>query len=394
MRDSSSDSAPAVITKKVTRKDIARQLGVSVSAVSRALNNSGYVNKEAKEKILALAEELHYTPNPVAMTLQQRKTRQIMFVCKDLHNSFNIDLYYGMLKVAEERGYMLLLNGKLDFTLLRETLVDGIILANDYAAYDYDRRCGKNYYLPAVTAGFGNRFPMRKAIPVVEWNLFEGMEKAIGYLRRHGHRKIALACSDVFLAADPRTVAWISMMREELGKDLPRYHLGINSQDLNAVPGTAKVPGSRETQGNIYAAGNEEKRGIVEALGTVTERALKQEEENFFEHGLLAAQLFIDRKLSATALICFNDELGFGVLSGLQKAGVRVPEDISLISFDGCYRIAQTTPRLTSVTCRPEHMGEKLAGQLIDMIEGRPYHYVERVPIRILEGESVRTIRR
>ena len=395
MREPSSDGNPAVIIKKVTRKDIARQLGVSVSAVSRALNNSGYVKKEVKEQILALAEELHYTPNPVAMTLQQRKTRQIMFVCKDLHNSFNIDLYYGMLKVAEERGYMLLLNGKLDFTLLRETLVDGIILANDYAAYDYDRRCGKNYYLPAVTAGFGNRFPMRKAIPVVEWNLFEGMEKAIGYLRRHGHRKIALACSDIFLTTDPRTVAWISLMREELGKDLAQYHLGINSQDLNAFPGrTRESSAIGESQRNLYQDGSKEERGIIEALGTVTERALRQEEENFFEHGLLAAQLFTDRKLSATALICFNDELGFGVLSGLQKAGVRVPEDISLISFDGCYRIAHTTPRLTSITCRPEYMGEKLAGQLINMIEGRSYHYVERVPIKILEGESVRTIRR
>ena len=368
-------SAPS-INRKVTRKDIARQLGVSVSVVSRALNNSGYVNKEAKEKILALAEELHYTPNPVAMTLQQRKTRQIMFVCKDLHNSFNIDLYYGMLKVAEERGYMLLLNGKLDFTLLRETLVDGIILSNDYAAYDYDRRCGKNYYLPAVTAGFGNRFPMQKAIPVVEWNLYEGMEKAIGYLRRYGHKKIALACSDVFLAADPRTVAWISLMRDELGKDLARYHLGINSHDLNVIPG-------------MLMPGKGDKQGTVEALGTVTERALKQEEENFFEHGRLAARLFLDRKLDATALVCFNDELGFGVLSGLQKAGIRVPEDISLISFDGCYRIPQTTPRLTTVTGQPERMGARLAGMLIDMIEGRTYHYVERMPIKILEGESV-----
>ncbi|MBR2766061.1 MAG: LacI family DNA-binding transcriptional regulator [Blautia sp.] len=385
MPDKTQDGSIPVINRKVTRKDIARQLGVSVSVVSRALNNSGYVNKEAKEKILALAEELHYTPNPVAMTLQQRKTRQIMFVCKDLHNSFNIDLYYGMLKVAEERGYMLLLNGKLDFTLLRETLVDGIILSNDYAAYDYDRRCGKNYYLPAVMAGFGNRFPMQKAIPVVEWNLYEGMEKAIGYLRKHGHKKIALACSDVFLAADPRTVAWISMMRDELGKDLARYHLGINSHDLDVMPGT-KVPDSSTTGSAVNTI---QAIGTVEALGTVTERALKQEEENFFEHGRLAARLFLDRKLDATALICFNDELGFGVLSGLQKAGIRVPEDISLISFDGCYRIPQTSPRLTTVTGRPEHMGARLAGQLIDMIEGRPYHYVERMPIKILEGESV-----
>lgn len=350
--------------KSITRKDIARQLGVSVSVVSRAINNSGYVEKEKKEKILALARELHYTPNPVAMTLQQRKTRQIMFVCKDLHNSFNIDLYYGMLKVAEERGYMLLLNGKLDFAMLRETMVDGIILSNDYAAYDYDRRCGKNYYLPAVTACFGNRFPMTKAIPVVEWNLYEGMQKIIAYLRKKGHIRMALACSDLFVAEDPRTVAWISEMRNVLGAKLSDYHLGVNSRDLQSIPGT-------------------------EALGTVTERALKQEEENFFEHGLMAARLFLERGLKASAIICFNDELGFGVLQGLQNAGWRVPEDISLVSFDGCYRLSHTNPRLTSVTCMPEQMGQQLASKLIDIIEGKEYHYVTRIPNCILEGESV-----
>ena len=158
---------PAAVRRRVTRKDIAGALGVSVSVVSRALNNSGYVRKDVREKILALAEQLHYTPNPIAMTLQQRKTRQIMFVCKDLHNSFNIDLYYGMLKVAEEQGFMILLNGKLDYSLFRETLIDGIILSNDFAAYDYDQRCGKTYYLPAVSAGFGLSYPMSKAIPTV-----------------------------------------------------------------------------------------------------------------------------------------------------------------------------------------------------------------------------------
>ena len=143
MADQKDSYIPPTIYKRITRKDIAERLGVSVSVVSRALNNSGYVKKEIRESILSLAEQLHYIPNPIAMTLQQRKTRQIMFVCKDLHNSFNIDLYYGMLSIAEKRGYMVFLNGKLDFQLFRETLIDGIILANNMAAYEYDRQCGK-----------------------------------------------------------------------------------------------------------------------------------------------------------------------------------------------------------------------------------------------------------
>lgn len=361
-------SFPSSVRKRITRKDIAEMLGVSVSVVSRALNNSGYVKEKTREKILALAEQFHYTPNPVAMSLQQRKTRQIMFICKDLHNSFNIDLYYGMLKVAEDRGFMIFLNGKLDFALFRETLIDGIILSNDYAAYDYDQRCGRTYYLPAVSAGFGHRYPMSKAMPIVEWDLYKGMEKAIRYLRQRGHRKIAYACSDTYRAYDPRTIAWLSLMREELGERLPLFHLGVNSIDLNDLPDQDK-------------------------LGTVEERVKAQKEENFFEHGLIAAQIFQERRLDATAIVCFNDEMGFGVLQGLLRAGLRVPEDISLISFDGCYRLPQTSPRLSSVTCKPIEMGAMLADKLIRVIDGQEFRYVDRIPSRVLNGESVRSLK-
>ena len=75
----------------VTRKDIAEQAGVSVSVVSRALNNSGYVESEKKARILQIAEELGYSPNPVAMSLASRRTKQILFYCKDLRNAFNIE---------------------------------------------------------------------------------------------------------------------------------------------------------------------------------------------------------------------------------------------------------------------------------------------------------------
>lgn len=93
--------------KPITRKDIAELLGVSVSVVSRALNNSGYVEEKKRQKIIRTAEELGYVPQPVAMSLQERRTKQILFYCKDLNNEFNLEMYRGMCKTANERGYML-----------------------------------------------------------------------------------------------------------------------------------------------------------------------------------------------------------------------------------------------------------------------------------------------
>lgn len=70
--------------KNVTRKDIAEKLGVSVSVVSRVINNSGYVSKEKREKVLKAAKEMGYVQNPVAMALQQNKTKQLLFFAKIL----------------------------------------------------------------------------------------------------------------------------------------------------------------------------------------------------------------------------------------------------------------------------------------------------------------------
>ncbi|MFQ9890070.1 MAG: LacI family DNA-binding transcriptional regulator [Streptococcus sp.] len=67
-----------VCRKNITRKDVAEKAGVSVSVVSRVLNNSGYVDKK-KRKIIKIAEQLGYIPNPIAMALQTRRTYQIIF---------------------------------------------------------------------------------------------------------------------------------------------------------------------------------------------------------------------------------------------------------------------------------------------------------------------------
>ena len=94
--------------KNITRKDIALEAGVSVSVVSRALNNSGYVDKEKKKKIIEIANREGYMPNPVAMALQQKKTRQLLFFCGDLTGVYYNQMFHGMARKAEEKGYHVL----------------------------------------------------------------------------------------------------------------------------------------------------------------------------------------------------------------------------------------------------------------------------------------------
>ena len=104
--------------KPVTRKDIAELCGVSVSVVSRALNNSGYVEESKRRKIIETAEKLNYIPQPVAMSLQERRTKQLLYYCKDLSNEYYVDMYRGMCEAANERGYLVTISGMMEFCLL------------------------------------------------------------------------------------------------------------------------------------------------------------------------------------------------------------------------------------------------------------------------------------
>ena len=111
--------------KNVTRKDIAEKLGVSVSVVSRVINNSGYVSKEKREKVLKAAKEMGYVQNPVAMALQQNKTKQLLFFCEDLTSTYYNQMYHGMVRAAKERGYhVLTVMDENDFEMVKETITD------------------------------------------------------------------------------------------------------------------------------------------------------------------------------------------------------------------------------------------------------------------------------
>lgn len=358
------------MAEKITRKDIARLSGTTVSVVSRALNNSGYVDVDKKKRILQIAEELGYTRNPVTMTLEQKRTKQILFFCKDLNNSFNIGLYYGMVNAAKQRGYMALLNANLEFDNIKDALIDGIVLQNDFFSGKYADAFGKNYFLPVVSASYGNARNLKVPIPVIEWDMSEAMEKAITYLRKRGHRKIAYAAQYSYENdTDFRGLAWRQMMKDTLEDRLADFFLDVT-----------KPPYSNHSL--------PDKPGYI-----FLEEELMQNEETYADKGKIAARIFLDRQLDATAVICFNDEYALGFMSELQRSGMRIPEDVSIVSFDGIGRRKYTVPEIVSITPDPKEFGYNLANLLLDRIERKKIHYYQKQPSRIASGDSVRDIR-
>ncbi len=350
-----------------TRKDIANLAGVSVSVVSRTLNNSGYVDKAKKERILSIAEEMGYYPNPVAMSLQNKRTKQILFYCKDLQNSFNIEMYHGMVNTARQQNYMVVINGSLDFNAIKNTMIDGIIMPNENAAQWYAESSGKNYFLPMVTASYGNPICLSKAVPRVEIDMYKATTDAIHYLRKMGHKKIALGMPYEYNSENARMYAYIEELRPVLKDQIKNYVLGIHKKDL----------------------GNDER--IMKFKEEQTENVFNVE-ESFYGKGEVAAQIFLERNLDATAVLCFNDEFAFGVMNQFRRLGIRVPEDISVMGFDGSFARRYSFPLLTTVNLSAEKQGAKCVEVLIDMLKGKKVKRITHLAVKILEGESVKDI--
>jgi LacI family repressor for deo operon, udp, cdd, tsx, nupC, and nupG len=357
------DNEQQIKLQTITRKDVAQKAKVSVSVVSRVLNNSGYVKKEKRNRVLQVAKELNYVPHPVAMSLQQKRTRQILFYCKDLHNSYNVDMYYGMVGEARKHDYMALLNGNLEFDNIREAMVDGIILQNEFLAEKYVEVYGKNYFLPVVSASYGNISKLPKSIPVIEWDMSRSMESAIEYLRQRGHRRIAYAGPYSYENHNARIDSWKRQMRSVFGANLQKYYLDISDISNDTFRGDWK---------DIEIGASEE--------------------EKFNDKGRIAAELFLNSKPNVTAVICFNDEFAGGFMQLLKEHGVSVPDQLSILSFDGSYRRRECYPILTSVNPDPYDYGAKLVDLLLRNIEGQKIHYYAKQPIKISEGDSVKNI--
>lgn len=115
-------------------------------------------------------------------------------------------------------------------------------------------------------------------------------------------------------------------------------------------------------------------------------------EEDFFGKGELAAQLFAERKIDATAVVAFNDEFALGMCKRFHALGIQVPRDISLIGIDGSSARKYRDPCLTSVGLFPEKQGARCVDTLLDMLEGKKVKYVSGSPIKLIKGDSVRKL--
>ncbi|MDR2159835.1 MAG: LacI family transcriptional regulator [Treponema sp.] len=331
------------------RKDVAEKAKVSMTVVSRVMNNTGYVSGEKREAVLKAAEALNYRPSPVARSLKRGQTRQILFYRGDLSNTYYIELHRGMIDYAEKMGYLVYISGNLPIERIGSLMMDGIILPSEaYARPEYLGYLRK-YRMPYVVIGYGDYIPKNVYSVTVDTGL--AMGEIMAYLKGKGHRRIAFANGHGYNnnLVESRYAAFRAMMEPVYKTRLEQYILS-------------------------------------------TPETIREANDDLYRIGSMAADLFVERKLDATAVVSFDDDVAAGFYHRIHRLGRRIPEDISVASFDGLASGEYMSPPLTSMGLNPFEHGKKCVEVIVAMLQGKKPGYRHRIGFSLVERESVRTL--
>ena len=333
----------------VSMKDIAQRCGVSIATVSKALNGQPDIGGETRQRVEQVARELGYLSNAAARALKTNRTYHLGVLFVDERRSgLGHEYFSAMLESfkveAESRGYdITFINhnvaGK-QSTYLQHCLyrgVDGVVIACvDF--HDPQVRELVDSGLPLVTVDhvFNNR------LAVVSDNV-NGLETLVRYVYDRGHRKIAFLHGERTTVTQNRLTGFYRAC-EELGLDIPEEY--IRECAYHDPDRTAEV----------------------------TRQLLRLEE--------------------LPTCILFPDDYSYiGGMNALQAHGLRIPEDISVVGYDGIH-LARVM-NLTTYSQNAKQLGSIAAERLISLIEHPKTTLIDRILVQgeLLEGSSVRDIR-
>jgi LacI family transcriptional regulator len=305
-----------------TIRDVAKLAGVSVATVSRVLNKNGYVNKETEQKVMKAIEQLHYEPNAVARGLAGKRTGTIALILPDITNPFFPEMARGVEDVAHAHGYTVILCNSDDqghkersyIEVLKKKYIDGIIFASHTLGQE-DVEQMRRSKIPLVVL---DRAPNQQLCSVIRSRNFEGAKRAVRHLLDVGCKKIA----HIYGPQDLITAKERLLGYEEAVRNFPWYSPSL------LVPGFFRVDG-----------------------------------------GLQAVKELLQKHPDVDGIFAGNDLMAIGALKGLHQLGVRVPDDVALIGFDGIGLTEMTQPELSTIAQPIYDMGALAARMLIGKIE-------------------------
>lgn len=309
---------------------IARLAGVSVATVSRVLNNSDTVKAGNRERVLQAIKESNYQPNLLARQLRTARSQMILVMVSNIANPFCAEVVKGIEEQAERNGYRILLchsgsdveRSKSGLTLLSGKIVDGIITMDAFSR------------LTELAALIGDapwvqcaEYADSGAVSCVGINDVDAAQSVVTHLAEAGRQRIAL-----------------------INHDLSYKYARLRERGYKAA---------------IYASSLQWQ--TVEYASELSSSAGKAAMEK-----LLALDTRPD------AVFAVSDTLAAGAMRAIAQAGLRIPEDIAVVGFDGTELAEMVSPQLTTIEQPSRDIGRRAVDLLLSRIDN-PDGPAERV---------------
>ncbi|CDZ74701.1 Transcriptional regulators [Peptoniphilus sp. ING2-D1G] len=332
-----------------TIKDVARMADVSISTVSRVINDSKPVSPEARRRVLRAIEVLNYTPNEVARSLVKRKSYLIGIIADDIGTSYVSKILRGV----EEIGRM----------------------------YEYDILLSCSYGDPEVELKLAKVFAQKQVegIIVITSKL---NQKLIYKLEEAKMPHI-----DINKYYDIEENLTVRIEYEEISYEMVNYLIEMGHKDIAAVVIQKDIDRTEERHKlNGYKKAMKE-HGLKEKViftGGSGEENIKKIADNIDEA----------IKNKTTALFCTQDETAIHIINYLSDQGIKVPDDVSITGFGGTDLTDIYRPKLTTVKISYYDIGAVAVRRILKMIEKKSRDTDERVvlPIGILKRDTVKNL--
>jgi len=327
--------APKLARKPLSLKKLAERLGLAPATVSLVINRSPVADtipQATKDRVFAAARKYSYRPNFYARSLRTRRSFTIGVIVPEVSEGYAAAVMSGIEEYLLQEGYFYFVAShrhRADLIdeyprLLLDRSVDGLIAV--------DTPWNHNLSVPVVTVSGHNNV---KGVTNIVLNHDRAAELALKHLRHLGHRKIAFLKGQEF--SSDTEARWTS-----IAKAARRLGIPIKAKRVAQLEGESPSP----------------------------------------EVGRIATKKLLHHGHDFTALFTFNDISAFGAIRALRDAGIRVPEDVSVVGFDDIQNAAYQNPGLTTVRQPLREMGRAAAEILLRRIhrpgsELRGRHVVE-----------------
>lgn len=299
-----------------TIHDVAKRANVSVATVSRYLNESGYVGEKSRKAIEKAIRELNYVPNNVARTLSTKQSNLIGLIIPDIKNPFFPELARAVEDTAYKYGYT-------------------VILCNS------DENAKKEqHYLQALTQKY--------VAGVILTSTHEGYKR---------HVDIPIVALDRVIDEEIPAV----MTNNVLGAELATNHLiQFGATELLCLKGPKQLISSEERL-----------KGFLKAIEGKNIKTHIIESPYEFEQAKKITIEYLQKHPSIDGIFASSDVSAIGVLNACKKLGIKVPEELQIVGFDGIEISEFFTPSLTTIAQNIYKLGETATELLIQQIEGK-----------------------